>query len=225
MAVTPEGSRPSTRICMRLGLVLQERLRGQHVLDLAGADAEGQRPERAVGGGVAVAADDRHARLGVAQLGPDHVDDALIGVVDVVEPDAELAAILPQRVDLLFRHRIDDRQAAVGGGHVVIDAWPRSARAAAPCGRPAAAPRTPGGWSLRGPGEDRCRGSSVSPARRGRRGRPRSSRTSCGEWDCWRSWEKDYRARRKRRERTTINYTASSGPPARATVGGSGNGG
>ena len=59
----------------RLRLVLQERLGGQHVLDFAGADAEGQRAEGAVRGGVAIAADDGHARLGIAQFGADHVDD------------------------------------------------------------------------------------------------------------------------------------------------------
>ena len=63
----------------RLGLRLQQRLRGQHVLDFAGADAEGQRAERAVRRGVAVAADDRHAGLRVALLGADDVDDALRG--------------------------------------------------------------------------------------------------------------------------------------------------
>ena len=47
--------------------VLRQRLGGQHVLDLAGADAERQRAEGAVGGGVAVAADDRHAGLGQAR--------------------------------------------------------------------------------------------------------------------------------------------------------------
>ena len=51
------------------------RLGGEDVLDLAGADAERQRAERAVRRGVAVAADDRHARLGDAQLRPDDVDD------------------------------------------------------------------------------------------------------------------------------------------------------
>ena len=45
----------------------RQRLGGEHVLDLAGADAEGQRPEGAVGAGVAVAADDRHAGLGDAR--------------------------------------------------------------------------------------------------------------------------------------------------------------
>ena len=61
----------------RLGLRLQQRLRGQHVLDFARADAERQRAERAVRRGVAVAADDRHAGLRVALLRADDVDDAL----------------------------------------------------------------------------------------------------------------------------------------------------
>ena len=77
MAVTPgrqvavdgdgHGSRPPAG----------DGLGGQHVLDLAGADPEGQGAERPVGGRVAVAADDGHARLGEALLGADHVDDAL----------------------------------------------------------------------------------------------------------------------------------------------------
>ena len=121
MAVTPTGSRPSTRISSVLGLCCKQRLRGQHVLDFAGADAEGQGPEGPVRGRVAVAADDRHARLGEPQLRPDHVDDALVAVVEVVEADAELAAVLPQGVDLLLGDRVGDRQAAVGGGHVVVD--------------------------------------------------------------------------------------------------------
>ena len=78
-AVTPRPSVPSTRSSSVLGLRLQQRLRGQHVLDFARADAEGQGAERAVRRRVAVAADDRHARLRVAQLGADDVDDALRG--------------------------------------------------------------------------------------------------------------------------------------------------
>ncbi len=60
-----------------LGLGLRQRLRGHDVLDFAGADAEGECAEGSVGGGVRVAADDGHAGLGRAELGPDHVDDAL----------------------------------------------------------------------------------------------------------------------------------------------------
>src|ERR687896_696108 len=43
------------------GPLLGQRLGGQDVLDLAGADAEGQGAEGPVGGGVAVAAHDGHA--------------------------------------------------------------------------------------------------------------------------------------------------------------------
>jgi hypothetical protein len=42
----------------------RQRLGGQYVLDLAGTDTEGDGAERAVGGGVRVSADDRHAGLG-----------------------------------------------------------------------------------------------------------------------------------------------------------------
>ncbi len=70
------------------------------MLDLTGADAEGERAERAVGGGVTVTADDRHARLGQAQLRAHDVDDALAGVVHGVQPDAEVGAVLAQGLDL-----------------------------------------------------------------------------------------------------------------------------
>src|SRR3546814_14147855 len=60
---------------------LDQRLGGQDVLDLGGADAEGERAERTVRRGVAVAADDRHAGLGQPLLRPDDVDDALTDVV------------------------------------------------------------------------------------------------------------------------------------------------
>ena len=55
-----------------------QALRGEHVLHLGRADAERERAERAVSGGVAIAADDGHARLGEAQLGADDVHDALL---------------------------------------------------------------------------------------------------------------------------------------------------
>ena len=115
----------------RLGLVLQQRLRGQHVLDLAGADAEGQRPERPVRGRVAVAADDRHARLGQAQLRPDHVDDALVLVVQVVEADAELRGSC-RGACRSAAWRSGRRSAASGRWWARCGRrWPRSARAGA----------------------------------------------------------------------------------------------
>ena len=61
------GQRPVDGDRHRLRLGLRQRLRGEHVLDLAGADAEGDRAERAVRGGVRVAADDRSCRAGSAR--------------------------------------------------------------------------------------------------------------------------------------------------------------
>ena len=64
LAVTPGGGVPSTVIAHVPGLLLDERLGGEHVLDLGGADAVGERAEGTVGRGMAVAADDGHARAG-----------------------------------------------------------------------------------------------------------------------------------------------------------------
>ena len=85
LAVTPAGRSPSTVTAIHRRPQLGQRLGGQHVLDLARADAEGQRAEGAVGGGVGVAAHDGHARLGEALLGADDVDDALARVAHRVE--------------------------------------------------------------------------------------------------------------------------------------------
>ena len=96
-----------------LRLALQQALRGQHVLHFAGADAEGQRAERAVRGGVAVAADHGHAGLRESQFRADHVDDALPVAVHAQAADAELAAVGFQLRELLGGDLIDDRQRAV----------------------------------------------------------------------------------------------------------------
>ena len=47
-----------------LGALLEERLGGEHVLDLGGADAEGERAKSTVGGSVRVAANNSGAREG-----------------------------------------------------------------------------------------------------------------------------------------------------------------
>nr|BFE68399.1 hypothetical protein GCM10020092_017000 [Actinoplanes digitatis] len=84
----------------RLRPGLRQRLCGEHVLDLAGADAEGQRAERAVCRGVRVAAHDRRAGLGEPELWPDHVDDALLHIAERADLHAELGAVLAQGLDL-----------------------------------------------------------------------------------------------------------------------------
>ncbi len=98
------------------------------MLDFARADAERQRAEGAVRGRVAVAADDRHARLRQPQFRPDDVDDALVAVVEIVKADAEILAILPQSIDLLPGDFVGNRQRSAGGRHVMIDGRHRSLR-------------------------------------------------------------------------------------------------
>ncbi len=98
----------------------RQRLGGEHVLDLAGADAEGQRAEGAVGGGVAVAADHGGARLGQSQLRSHYVDDSLFDVAQRVQPDAELRAVLAQRLQLGAGDGVGDGLVDVEGGGVVV---------------------------------------------------------------------------------------------------------
>ncbi len=93
---------------LRAALVRQG-LRGEHLLDLARADAEGERSERAVRRGVRVAAHDRHAGLRDAELGTDHVHDPLAAMSATVQADAEVVAVSVERLELLSRHVIVDR--------------------------------------------------------------------------------------------------------------------
>ena len=97
-----------------LRVALQQRLGREDHLDLARPDPERQRAERAVRARVRIAAHDRHPRLGQPELRADDVDDALRRVADAVERDAELGAVGLELVDLGERHRVDERQAAVG---------------------------------------------------------------------------------------------------------------
>ena len=106
------------------------------MLDLARADAEGQRAERAVRRGVGVAADDRHAGLGDAELRPDDVDDALAVGAERVDGDAELRAVALERLDLHAAELVLDerggggavgRRVVVGGGERAVGAADRAA--------------------------------------------------------------------------------------------------
>ena len=90
------------------------------MLDLGGADAERQRAEGAVRGGVGVAADHGGAGLGQAQLRAHDVDDALLDVAQRVQPHAELGAVLAQRLQLRARDRVGDGLVDVEGRGVVI---------------------------------------------------------------------------------------------------------
>src|SRR4029078_9919521 len=63
---------------------------------LTGADAEGRRAQAAMGAGMAVATDNEAARQAQSQFGPDDMDDALAGLVEVEQPDAGSGGFAPQ---------------------------------------------------------------------------------------------------------------------------------
>src|SRR5262245_21984404 len=113
-----------------LSLLLDQRLGGEYVLDLARADAVGKRPEGAMCRGMRIAADDGSARQRKALLGTDHVHDALAAVALMVVLDAEVARVLGERLNLQRRLRIVDALRAVRGRHVVIDDGERFLRRA-----------------------------------------------------------------------------------------------
>ena len=109
-AVEPAGSDAVDGDRQRLGRLLRQRLRGEHVLDLARADAERQRAERAVGRRVAVAAHDRHAGQRQALLRPDHVDDALARVAHRVVRRGRTRRRCARSVSICLRaDRVGDR--------------------------------------------------------------------------------------------------------------------
>ena len=120
----------------RARLVLDHALRREHVLDLGRADPERERAERAVRGGVGVAADDRHAGLRDAELGADHVHDPLPGGAERVDGHAELGAVALERFDLHARELVLDprgdgravgRRVVVGGRERAVGAAHRAA--------------------------------------------------------------------------------------------------
>ena len=67
-----------------------------------------------------VAADDRHAGLGEAELRSDDVHDALFEIAHRMQPDAELFAVASKRFDLGARDGIGDRLVDVDRRHVVV---------------------------------------------------------------------------------------------------------
>ncbi len=106
------------------GFFGQQGLRRHDVLDLAGANAVRQRAKCAVGRGVAIAADHRHARQGGAVFRPDHVHDALTpGHEREIRGRAKFGDIAIERANLLFADRVGDAvvaQLPAGGRRIVV---------------------------------------------------------------------------------------------------------
>ena len=105
----PRPKFPADRDTHRARQLLEQGLGCQYMLHFTGPDPKGQRAERSVRGGMTVTTDDRHPRLGVAQLGTDHVDDSLVGAVQIIKRDTKLLAIIPQRINLQLRDLVDNR--------------------------------------------------------------------------------------------------------------------
>ncbi len=86
-----------------------------------GADAEGQRAECAMGRGVRITADDGGAGQSEALFRADDMHHALAFVVHLEIGDAELGAVIFQRLHLNAAGFVFDAlQAVFGGGHVVV---------------------------------------------------------------------------------------------------------
>ena len=134
-ALTPSRARPRSGPASSAALWTQA-LGRQHVLDLARADAEGERTEGAVRRGVGVAADDRHARLRDAELRADHVHDSLVRGAERVDGDPELLAVALERLHL------DARELVLDPCGVECRPWARCGRRSRASG-PGAARRGP----------------------------------------------------------------------------------
>ena len=90
------------------------------MLDIRSADAERQGAERAMGGGVAVAADNGGAGQGPALFRADDVDDAGTDIIHGEIFDAEILGVLRQGRDLFAAFRIGDALVAVLGRHIMV---------------------------------------------------------------------------------------------------------
>ena len=91
------------------------------MLHIRCAHTKRQGTKRTVGAGVRVTAGNGCSRLGDTLLRPDDVDDTLLAGRAVEERDAELRAILPQRVHHLLRQWIGVRLGELVGRDDVVD--------------------------------------------------------------------------------------------------------
>src|SRR3546814_7673020 len=81
-------------------LALADGLGREHMLDLRRTDPEREGAERAVGRGMAVAADDRHSRLRTSLFRADDMDDAAPPIAHRERLDPETTRVGGQRFKL-----------------------------------------------------------------------------------------------------------------------------
>src|SRR3546814_728351 len=138
----------------RPGRLKQQCLGRQHMLDLAGPDAEGERADPAVAGGVAVAADDRRAGQRKALFRPNDMDDTLFGRDRVDIADAIVRRVLFQRRKLRRAFGVGDRQAVAPRAPPAVSTRPEASVPVPPWQAVGRSPQT-----IVGPGSEKpCSG-------------------------------------------------------------------
>ena len=104
----------------RFCLLRPQALGGKHVFYFGRADTDGQGGKGTMRARVGISAYDSHTGQCGALLGADDMDNTLPPVVHFEFRDAQLLAILVERVNLQARYGIGDSVSAFSGRHVVI---------------------------------------------------------------------------------------------------------
>ena len=118
--VTYSGNEQAMQITISPGRVAPLTVTGQNLFNFARTDSECEGPEGAMCRSVTVAADYRLSRLRQPELGPDYVDNTVVGMSYPVQRDAVLGAVLFQLFDQSCRQRISGRPRLVSGRHDVV---------------------------------------------------------------------------------------------------------
>ena len=90
------------------------------MLDLAGANAKGQRAKRPMRGGMGIPTHNDHARQRQSLLWSDHMDDTLADIVYVENLDAGCPTVLLECLDLPGGHGIFNGFVPVCCWHVMV---------------------------------------------------------------------------------------------------------
>ena len=102
------------------GFALQKALGREDHLDFARTDPVSKRAERAVRGGMTVAADDGRAGLAQSQLRTDYVNDSLFRAVQIKQRYPEFGAIRGQGADLIGGHLVETGKRPARGRNRMI---------------------------------------------------------------------------------------------------------
>src|SRR5699024_9518486 len=94
-------------------------LHRENMIVLPSTDADSKGSECYMCGCMTVAADDCPARLGESELWPDDVDDALVWMMHIGKPDAEVGTVFSVCLHLFLRNFIFD-DVTIPGRNVVI---------------------------------------------------------------------------------------------------------